>query len=63
MSVVKTMTAGFYSPLSRFETEVRMNSYSQAFHRLWLIHDATYLSWTQSLCHLAGNAHDTHKSE
>lgn len=41
--------ANVCSPLSRFETKVWMSSYSQSFHRLWFIYNATYLGWIQSL--------------
>lgn len=58
-----TGDASAYSPLSCFETEVWMDSYPQTFHRLRLIHDATYLSWIQSLCQLASQAHNTHTQE
>lgn len=37
------------SPLSCFETEVWMSGYSQPFHRLRFVYDATHLCWVQSL--------------
>lgn len=44
------------SPLSCFETEVWMSSYSQPLHRLRFVYDATHMCWVQSLW---GKSHKT----